>query len=79
MAQSNPDEAKLLLDQSLMVLQEVGNAYPLARTWLSLAQWHTQQDDVDEARVCLNHCIPIFGEMDAKMDLEIAEHLLAGL
>jgi predicted ATPase/class 3 adenylate cyclase len=79
LAQGNFDEAKLLLDQSLTVLQEVGNAYPLARTWLALAQWHMRRDDAAAARACLDRCVPIFREMDAKMDLDLATQLLAGL
>jgi tetratricopeptide (TPR) repeat protein len=73
------DEAKLLLDQSLMVLQEVGNAYPLARTWFSLAQWHKAQSNPAEARTCLERCIPIFREMDALMDLDMASQWLTSL
>lgn len=78
-AEADFDEAKLLLDQSLMVLQEVGNAYPLARTWFSLAQWHALQGEAGEARTCLERCIPVFREMDARMDLDSAGALMAGL
>ena len=77
-AQGILDEAKSFLDQSLMVLQEVGNAYPLARTWLSLAQWHLLQGTASEAKAHLGRCIPVFREMDAHMDLDVASQLLAG-
>jgi tetratricopeptide (TPR) repeat protein len=71
--------AKPRLDESLQVLEEVGNAYPLARTRLSLAQWHALQQQPVEARAFLQQCILIFREMDARMDLELAEQVLAGL
>jgi predicted ATPase/class 3 adenylate cyclase len=79
MAAGELDEAKPLLDESLRVLQEVGNAYPLARTHLSLAQWHALKQEPSEARAGLELCIPVFREMDAKMDLNTANQLLAGL
>jgi hypothetical protein len=60
-------------------LQEVGNAYPLARTWFSLAQWHKAQSNPAEARTCLERCIPIFREMDALMDLDMASQWLTSL
>ncbi len=78
-AKGELDNAKSFLDQSLQVLQEVGNAYPLARTRLSLAQWHLLQQLPAEAGQFLDQCIPVFSDMDAKMDMESAKQLRAGL
>jgi class 3 adenylate cyclase/tetratricopeptide (TPR) repeat protein len=65
--------------ESLSVLEDVGNAYPLARTRLSLAQWHAQGRQAGEARAYLEQCMPVFKEMDARMDLDAAMQLMAGL
>ena len=79
MSTGDLDKAKPYLDESLQVLEEVGNAYPLARTRFSLAQWHARQGQPAVAKAILEQCMPVFEEMDARMDLDSANQLLAGL
>ncbi len=74
-AQEQFDQAKEYLQESISILEEVGDAYEGACTRLSLAQVHAYRAESTECLVALDHCIPVFERLGAALDLPAARAL----
>ncbi|HNT76875.1 MAG TPA: tetratricopeptide repeat protein [Anaerolineae bacterium] len=74
-ARQQYDSAKDYLQQSLAVLQEMGDDYGIARCHLSLAQLYHQQGEKSQVEAVLAECIPVFERLGAPLDLDIARSL----
>jgi tetratricopeptide (TPR) repeat protein len=72
-------DAEICLKQSLEILDGIGDHYQKAQTQLTLAHFHTQQNNVPSARESLAQCMPVFQRLGATRDLDAAQTLLAAL
>jgi tetratricopeptide (TPR) repeat protein len=68
-ARQQPAEARGYFDQSLAILEEVGDEYEAARTRLSLARWYMSQQQHAEAQATLARSLAIFQQLEAALDL----------
>jgi class 3 adenylate cyclase/tetratricopeptide (TPR) repeat protein len=75
LARRQPAEAREYLDQSLIVLDEVGDEYEAARTRLSLARCYGSQQYRAEARTMLARSLAVFQRLEAALDLAEAREV----
>ena len=69
------DEAEARLQQSIAILDEVGDEYEMARARLFLAQSYESRGSDKEALTALQQCLPVFERLEAAMDLSAAQAL----
>jgi tetratricopeptide (TPR) repeat protein len=74
-AQERFEEAEGHLNESLSILEEVGDAYEGARTQLSLARVYASQNKPEDGLAVLNRCIGVFQRLGASLDLAAARAL----
>jgi len=70
-----PEEAEAYFQQSYEVLMQAGDIYESAKTQLALAQLHGEYGRTQESRQALDHCEPIFTQLEAQLDLHQVNRL----
>ena len=73
------EDAETCLQQSLEILDSIGDHYQKAQTQLALAQFYAQRDDSLHAREALEQCVPVFQRLGVTRDLDAVRALLATL
>jgi tetratricopeptide (TPR) repeat protein len=76
-AQQQWPEAEQLLNESLYALEEARDTYEAARTRLALAHVYCAHGRCEAARPWLEHCLEVFAQLEAQLDLSAARALQA--
>ena len=63
------------LEESITILEEVGDEYEAARSYLTLASILAVQNQPDAAQKALTQCLPVFTQLEAMLDLQQAQAL----
>ena len=66
------EEAKAYLNESLSILQSVGDEYEWARSQLSLARLYACLENAEESQTALDRCTEVFQGLGADLDLDTA-------
>ena len=73
------DEAQNYFEQSYGLLIEAGDLYESAKTQFALARLHGENGRIPEAQQALDHCAPIFTQLEAQFDLQQVNRLQVDL
>lgn len=74
-AQNQPALAQERLQQSIAILDEVGDCYEKARSQLALASLYASQANLATALEIVEQCISAFEQLGAELDLSLARRL----